>query len=404
MYKLPCPPIKYFLLILTLVISTHTGFAQATESLRCGALHLERNESIHSNKKNFSGLSSRSVVVIPVVVHVVWNSAEENIPDEQIHSQIEVLNRDFRAQNVEVPAIPSSFQSLVADVEFEFCLAKTDPEGNPTTGIVRSFTTNGVGIGGASEIHYSSQGGSDAWDTEKYLNIWVAKFAGGIGGIASFPGEGPDEEQGVEINYLQFGTINVEPPYHLGRTCTHEIGHFFNLEHPWGPQFDDCCEDDFVPDTPEACDTYLGECPNFPISSCSAPDMFMNFMFYTNDECMGMFTAGQKARMIDALNTHRAGFLSNAGCQSVSVKESSESVQLKILSNPFGKAFSFKIESSKNEVWNVSFFDIWGRLHFYEKINSNSVFQMDDISLVDGIYFLRAERDGMTLMEKVICH
>ena len=190
-----------------------------------------------------SGL--RSVMTIPVVVHVLYNSNEENIPDEQIQSQLDILNQDYRALNDDINNVPAEYQSLIADTEIEFCLAATDPDGNATTGITRKFTNNPVGLGGTTNIHYSDQGGQDAWDTEKYINIWVAKFAGGIGGISSFPGIGPAAEDGVEINYLQFGNINVDPPYHLGRTLTHEIGHYLNLEHPWGPQLSDCCDGRF---------------------------------------------------------------------------------------------------------------------------------------------------------------
>ncbi|MCC6723072.1 MAG: hypothetical protein IT258_01085 [Saprospiraceae bacterium] len=182
-------------------------------------------------------ISERAVVAIPVVVHIVWNSSEENISEEQIQSQIEVLNQDYNAENEQISSVPAIFKPAIADVDFQFCLASKDPNGNPTNGITRTQTSNNIGIGGTAAIHHTSQGGHDAWPPEKYLNIWVAKFAGEIGGVASFPGEGPADEQGVEVNYKQFGTIGTAatPPYHLGRTCTHEIGHYFNLEHFWGP-------------------------------------------------------------------------------------------------------------------------------------------------------------------------
>ena len=252
-------------------------------------------------------------------------------PDEQIISQIDVLNQDYQALNAEIPSIPAVFQPLIADIELEFCLAAVDPDGNQTTGITRKFTNNPVGIGGITAIHYSVLGGQDAWDTERYLNIWVAKFAGGIGGISSFPGIGPPEEDGVEVNYLQFGNINVDPPYHLGRTLTHEIGHYFNLEHPWGPSITDCCEDDFVADTPESCETYIGQCPTHPAVSCSIPDIFMDFMFYSDDDCMGMFTNGQKMRMLATLNTLRQGLLENDVCEYVPTTEADINGFIKIL-------------------------------------------------------------------------
>lgn len=368
---------------------------------RCAAEHI--SPLIDDSKStNYNFLESRAVVEIPVVVHVVWNSQEENISDEQIHSQIEVLNKDFRATNTEVADVPSVFQSLIADVEFEFCLAKTDPEGNATDGIVRTFTLNSVGIGGSSEIHYSDQGGSDAWDTEKYLNIWVSKFAGGIGGVASFPGEGPDAEQGVEVNYRQFGTINVEQPYHLGRTCTHEVGHYFNLEHPWGPLFDDCCEDDFVSDTPEACDTYLGECPSFPISSCSGPDMFMNFMFYTNDDCMGMFTLGQKARMLEALNTMRPGLLNSDGCLSVSTTFEEKGEGLELIGNLINEEILYKINGSGFSGWKVVLYDSMGRINHVEEYRGGEIQRIRLPESRAGLFILTAFGEGKQMSKKVV--
>ena len=295
---------------------------------------LQQNQLIETWLKDNPGvLEQRQLVTIPVVVHIVWNSPEENLSDAEIISQIEALNRDFRALNEEIPDIPASFQPLIADVEMEFCLASVGPDGQATNGITRTFTINDVGIGGTSAIHYSALGGKDAWDPEKYLNIWVAKFAGGVSGTGSFPGQGPTEEDGVEINYRFFGTLAAEPPYNLGRTLTHEVGHYFNLEHPWGPNVTDCCEDDFVADTPEACETYLGLCPVHPVVSCDEPDIFMDYMFYTDDACMGMFTLGQKARMLAALNLLRPGLLSSGACTTATGEQTDE-MQLKLYPNP----------------------------------------------------------------------
>lgn len=344
-------------------------------------------------------IGMRNVVKIPVVVHVVWNTNAENISNEQIFSQIEVLNKDFRAMNVEIPSIPGVFQPLIADVEFEFHLADVDPDGNPTSGITRRYTNNLVGIGGTSAIHYTAQGGQDAWDTDHYLNIWVAKFAGGIGGISSFPGIGPSMEDGVQVNYLQFGDINVLPPYHLGRTLTHEIGHYFNLEHPWGPNITDCCEDDFVDDTPETCETYISECPTHPAVSCSMPDIFMDFMFYTNDDCMGMFTKGQKERMWAALNLFRPGLLDN---QVGGLDQPDEQPFFKIINNPAKGQVFFETGIGNNLSAKISLINTHGQV-FYE---NNSV-QLGMNSIITnqfpaGIYFLVFENITGSQVEKVV--
>src|SRR5205085_7351896 len=140
-------------------------------------------------------------------------------------------------------------------------------------------------------VKYTANGGHDAWNRDQYLNIWVCDLSGKIG-YAQFPG-GPAATDGVVIDYQAFGTLGTASiPFHLGRTATHEIGHWLNLRHIWG---DANCGDDLVADTPTQ-QTDNGGCPSFPHVTCSnGPngDMFMNYMDYVNDNCMNMFTAGQ---------------------------------------------------------------------------------------------------------------
>ena len=266
---------------------------------------------------NYQG-GARAVVTIPVVVHVLYNTTAQNISDAQIQSQIAVLNADFRKLNSDWANTPSVWQSLVADVEVEFCLAQRDPNGNATTGIVRkqtsvtSFSTNDA-------VKYSTQGGDNAWPSSSYLNLWVCNISGGILGYAQFPG-GSTATDGVVINYTAFGnTGTAAAPYNKGRTATHEVGHWLNLYHIWGDDGTGCTGTDNVNDTPNQADENYG-CPAFPTVSCSnGPngDMFMNYMDYTDDACMYMFTAGQKARMqaLFATGGARASLLTSLGCQ-----------------------------------------------------------------------------------------
>jgi hypothetical protein len=356
-----------------------------------------------AENKSMDELHTRSVVNIPVVVHVVWNTPEENISDEQILSQIEVLNQDFRAENIEIPGIPSLFKNKIADVEFEFCLATRDPQGQATSGITRTFTNNSVGIGGTKAVHYAAQGGSDAWDPQHYLNIWVAKFFGGIGGTGSFPGEAPLPEDGIEINYKQFGKLNLQPPYHLGRTCTHEVGHYFNLEHVWGPNLNSCCnEDDFVDDTPNSCETYLHQCPVHPVFSCSEQDMFMNFMFLTDDACMGMFTLGQKARMWEALNLYRPGLLDSEGCGMVPAVEKEEQVRIVVYGNPAGEQLQFEIKFPGSTSWQVKLFNLIGQQVLLSQVNSNEIHKLEVSSLHPGLYWLEVQKGSERRVMKVV--
>ncbi len=244
-------------------------------------------------------------------------------------------------------------------------------------------------------------GGKNAWNPEKYLNIWVAKFAGGVGGTSSFPGEGPLAEDGVQIDYRQFGTINVDEPYHLGRTCTHEIGHYFNLEHVWGPSINSCCnDDDFVADTPNACETYLDECPVHPVVSCSQADMFMNYLFYTDDACMGMFTLGQKARMLATLNAMRTGLLTSNGCGLVGTKEPEELFQLNIFQNPASKTLEFEVKGTGK--WQATLADFTGRKLVSKKIPANVRQSFEVENLPAGVYFLMCENSEKRVGEKVL--
>ena len=203
---------------------------------------------------------------------------------------------------------------MAADTEIEFSLATEDPNGNTTNGITRtqtsqsSFSTN-------NGVKYSSSGGIDAWNTSEYLNIWVCDLSGGLLGYAQFPG-GNATSDGVVCDYAYFGnTGTATSPYDLGRTATHEVGHWLNLRHIWG---DSNCGNDFCGDTPEHSGSNYG-CPSYPsTSNCngngSAGDMFMNYMDYTDDGCMNIFTQDQKTRMIAAINTSRSGLLASNGC------------------------------------------------------------------------------------------
>ena len=266
-------------------------------------------------EKNKTQANSRSgeVVTIPVVVHVVYQNDEENISDFQIQSQIDVINEDFRRLNNNTQSIPSEFKPA-ADIEIEFCLASLDPEGIPTSGITRTPTEieciadilhtkdNGV-----PNMFYDHLGGINAWNTENYLNIWVGDACKNLLGASTGVNPGSAED-GVVIDYRYFGNncpSDGSSPFNLGRTATHEIGHYFNLQHPWKGGCDDP-EGDYVEDTPAQEDEYLG-CPTYPQMSCGDSDMFMNFMNYVDDKCMSMFSEGQKMRMLATLNGPRRG-------------------------------------------------------------------------------------------------
>src|SRR3954449_2408516 len=247
------------------------------------------------------------VTVIPVVVHVVYNGAAQNISDGQIQSQIDVLNHDFRKTNADISNLPAVFQPLAADARIELELATTDPSSNPTNGITRT-STSATGFTDDNKVKKASTGGADAWPRDNYLNLWVCRLSGGLLGYAQFPG-GPADTDGVVILDTACGTTGTAAaPFNLGRTATHEIGHWLNLRHIWGDDGTGCTGDDFVADTPNAGGPNYGK-PVFPHVSCNnGPngDMFMNYMDYVDDDSMFMFTQGQVARMQAALDGARS--------------------------------------------------------------------------------------------------
>ena len=255
----------------------------------------------------FGGASQRvGVTGIPVVVHVVHSDAAGNISDAQIQSQIDVLNKDYRKKNPDVSNVPDVWKPLATDARIQFALAAKDPNGNATNGITRTPTTR-ASFGTDDKVKSVASGGADPWPSDQYLNIWVCNLSGGLLGYAQFPG-GPDATDGVVILNTAFGTTGTAlAPFNLGRTATHEIGHWLNLIHIWGDRLD-CKGTDDVDDTPSAQTPNYGT-PTFPHVSCNnGPngDMFMNYMDYVDDSAMFLFTGGQVARMAATLDGPRS--------------------------------------------------------------------------------------------------
>jgi hypothetical protein len=245
-----------------------------------------------------AGIMARvGVITIPMVVHVVYNSAAENISVAQIRSQIAVLNRDYRATNPDKSKVPTVFAGLVADARVQFALATRDPKRKKTSGITRTKTSR-TSFGDDDSVKSAAT---------RYLNIWVCTLGGGLLGYAQVPG-GPAKTDGVVILNTAFGTTGTaSAPFDLGRTTTHEVGHWLNLRHIWGDT-EDCTGSDLVADTPNAAGPNFGK-PKFPHVSCSngpSGDMFMNYMDYVDDDTMFLFTTQQVVRMQAALDGARS--------------------------------------------------------------------------------------------------
>ena len=281
---------------------------------------LRKNTNIETAKwlKKYYNKNQKTIITIPVVVHIVWNTSQENISDQQIFSQIDVLNADFRRTNIDAIMTPSVWANVAADTEIEFCLATVDPSGVLTSGITRTQTSQTSFSIQTDNMKSSANGGINPWDQNDYLNIWVCDLSGGILGYATPPSSFNNPEDGVVIGYKYFGTQGtVQSPYNKGRTATHEVGHWLNLDHIWGNGGN--CGNDNINDTPTQEEENYS-CPAFPhnANSCgtsnSAGDMFMNYMDYTNDGCMNLFTLGQKARMTAAINQYRSNLLNHNLC------------------------------------------------------------------------------------------
>ena len=291
------------------MMSDHPEYAKARAKVNSQTVQWIKDHPKHSEK---------TIITIPVVVHVVWKTNTHNISDAQIQSQIDALNKDYRRTNIDAINTPNVWQGIAADTEIEFCLATTDPIGQPTNGINRVQTSHGQ-FGMNSDIHTSSAGGADNWPNDDYLNVWVCDLGSGLLGYATPPSNWIGDGDGLVIGYNYFGTIGtLQAPYNKGRTATHEIGHWLNLDHVWGGGWGSC-GDDNVSDTPtQEQENY--SCPGYPHNpnSCSTTnadgDMFMNYMDYTNDACMNLFTNGQKTRMLAAINQYRPNMLNHDLC------------------------------------------------------------------------------------------
>lgn len=274
-------------------LAADPALAQRLEAVEA---HTRRIIASGRTKANFT--AAGAVITIPVVVHVLYNTTAQNISDAQVQSQLDVLNEDFRKLNADRGKTPAAFAGLAADVGVQFRLATRTPTGAATNGVIHkqttkaSFTTNDY-------VKSTKRGGDDAWPAGQYLNLWACNLGQGLLGYAQFPG-GAASTDGVVILYSAFGSRakyaagTYTSTYDLGRTATHEVGHWLNLRHIWG---DASCGNDQVNDTPTQQTSNYG-CPAYPHVTCSNQgDMSMNYMDYTDDACMYLFSAGQSARM-----------------------------------------------------------------------------------------------------------
>lgn len=360
---------------------------------------------------------------IPVVVHIVYNTPEENISNQMVYSQIARLNKDYRRLNADSVDTRSEFLPVAADAGIEFYLAGTDPDGNPTGGITRTqvsradFAPDFTGTG-LDDVKQGSLDGVDSWDTDEYLNIWVCDLIGTGGlfqlfGFAYPPATAPNwpagsnapssDLEGVVVHYEVFGDGNPLATGSLsvsdkGRTAVHEVGHYLGLRHIWGdPNIflgeDGCTVDDGLDDTPNASENAAQIC-NFNNNTCTdspvnLPDMIENYMDYAQDECMNIFTQDQADIMRSMLETARTdladGSIAPTGVESAGL----DATEISVFPNPSNGDFQI-IFSDDLTLENVELIDLKGRT-----LKSFSNTQLGNKSVVNvseaqsGAYMLR---------------
>ncbi|MBL0102841.1 MAG: T9SS type A sorting domain-containing protein [Bacteroidetes bacterium] len=343
-----------------------------------------------------SRTSSPSVVyTIPVVVHVVYRTTGQNISNAQIQSQIDVLNEDYAKLNADTVNIGSGFQALASSTQFQFCLANTDPNGNLTTGIERVQTTT-TAFTQNDNVKHTSTGGLDAWDVNNYFNIWVCNMSGGILGYAEFPAATHTNTYGVVIQYNSFGRVGtVSAPYNLGRTAAHEIGHCFRLYHIWGDDGGSCSGTDYVADTPNQADMTYG-CLNYPANdacnSTASGIMFNNYMDYSDDDCLNMFTVNQAARMYTAVNTMYNTLLHSTRCESPNGVNEVNNLAFSVYPNPTDGIVNIDMFTLQQKFpkLNLRVTDVVGRVVSETSVENPSgrVEQLDLSNEANGIYFV----------------
>jgi hypothetical protein len=283
------------------------------------------NKSLKTGNRLVQAQAARlagEVYTVPVVFHVVL-SDPGSVSDADIQAQLDTLNHDYAGSNADSSKVPAYFKSLFGRSGIQFCLARRTPDGLPFSGIDRvttvrsSFSVNNEGV------KHTAFGGVDGWDQDRYLNIWICSLSGGILGYSSFPDDDDKSLHGVVVDYRTIPGGQYSS-YNQGKTLTHEIGHFFNLYHIWGDDDGACTGTDYVDDTPDQANSSSACAGGKRFDACTASGngiMYQNYMDYTADDCLVMFTNEQVLRMEATAATYYPQLITSNACQPVLLNE-----------------------------------------------------------------------------------
>jgi hypothetical protein len=346
-------------------------------------------------------------ITIPVVFHVLYHTPSENVDKTILDRLIAALNRDFNKRNSDSSNTPSVFKPYATSMGFEFKLATMDPQGRGTTGIIKKYTPALYWMSD-DKMKFSASYGDDAWDSKSYLNIWICNMKD-VMGYSTFPGMDPLKD-GVVLSVEDIlKARGTTPKINDLRTVVHEVGHWVNLYHIWGESY---CGDDKVDDTPKQ-GSYTPGCPSGTRVTCSngpTGDMYMNFMDFTDDVCMNMFTVGQRkrARTVFEAGGPRNSILYSKG---LNVSEGEFAAlpdfypkwyYAQVYPNP--AATSIKVYFDYDERWigkKMEILDMSGRV-VLNKIIGSRIETIDVSRLNAGVYFIRGEKDGERLHAKFV--
>lgn len=411
--------------LLAVVFVTIVCTANSQKTNRCGSLELIKQQmsvdpayakkvqdaqrNVGKYLRNNERGGKPTSITIPVAVHILWYSPDQNIPDAQVQSQIDVLNEDYTATNRDYNNYDAGYGAVKGDMDLKFCLVQIVRRQVK----IRSFAVT-------DNMKYSSRGGSDAIDPMHVFNIWVCNLSGGVLGFAYYPGISP-EKFGVVCHINAFGRgsqYNLFPAFNLGRTTSHELGHCLGLIHMWG---DAKCGSDLVDDTPFHNDPNF-DCPGEGhLSTCAGTplEMWMNYMDYTDDQCMYFFSDGQVARSSFFIDTDpqlqsitssacttpavTTTLLSSAGTNSLSSRIAKG--QFAVYPSLTKGQINIAINALRNGVATVKIYTQTGalvmkrQLAVEEGMNTKT---MDLSALENGVYILQWSQDNAKSVKKLI--